>query len=59
MKKYIEGNIRNAIYFALGTVFFWAGISNVIQAFKCPEMSQTELFIHIPKSFVFDWKNCN
>jgi membrane protein involved in colicin uptake len=59
MKNYIKNNISNALYFVLVAVFLWAAISTMTQAFKCPEMSQTELFIHIPKSFVCDWQHCN
>jgi hypothetical protein len=33
----------------------WVGISTFIQALKCPEMSQTELLLHVPKSFICDW----
>lgn len=39
-------------------MFLWVGISTLIQAFKCKYMTQTELFLHIPKSFVCDWKKC-
>lgn len=46
------------LYFVLIAVFWWVVISNTIQAFKCPEMSMTELFIHIPKSLVCDWEHC-
>ena len=55
MIKYIKQNKSYVLYFVL----VWVSISNVIQAFKCPKMSQTELFLHIPKSFVCDWDNCN
>jgi hypothetical protein len=40
------------------SVMMWIMTTNVIQAFKCPEMSQTELFIHLPKSFILNFKNC-
>ena len=36
----------------------WANISTLIQAFKCPKMTQTELFNRIPKSFVGNFKTC-
>lgn len=36
----------------------WMSITNIIQAIKCPKMTQTELFLHIPKSFVCEWKVC-
>lgn len=54
-----KDKISNALYFVLVAVFSWVSISNTIQSFKCTKMTQTELFIHIPKSFVCDWKHCN
>lgn len=46
----------NAIFVLLVLSVLWLVISNLIQAFMCPEMTQTELFLHMPKSFVCDWK---
>ncbi len=46
-------------YVLLVAVFLWVSVSNIIQAFKCPKMTQTELFLHIHKSFVCDWQHCN
>lgn len=57
--KYIKDKISNTLYLVLVSMVVWAAISNIIQAFKCPEMTQTELFIHIPQSFLWDWQNCN
>jgi hypothetical protein len=37
----------------------WLATSSTIQRFKCKEMTETEIFLHIPKSFVCDWDNCN
>jgi len=59
MIKYIKENIGNALYFVLVAVFLWVSITNIIQSFKCPKMTQTELLIHIPKSFVCDWQHCS
>ena len=39
-------------------LFSWVSISTVIQMVKCPKMTQTELFMHIPNSFVCEWKQC-
>ena len=44
------------LYVLLILVITWVSITNLIQAFKCPKMTQTELFLHIPKSAVCDWK---
>jgi hypothetical protein len=59
MIKYIKEKTGNARYIVLISVFLWMAISNAIQAFKCPKMSQTELLIHMPKSFVCDWQHCS
>jgi len=36
----------------------WVGISCFIQRFKCPEMTETQIFLHIPRSVVCDWEDC-
>lgn len=39
-------------------VILWIAISNGIQAFKCPEMTETQLFLHLYKSFILDFQSC-
>jgi len=51
-------NIKDILKIILICVSLWVSISSIIQAFKCHEMTQTELFLHIPESFVCDWKDC-
>lgn len=46
-------------YVLLVAVFLWVAISSTIQRFKCAKLTETEIFIRIPKSFVCDWANCN
>jgi len=58
-KLKIKDYASNALYTVLVAVLLWVAISNMIQAFKCTSMTQTQLFLHIPKSFVCDWKHCN
>lgn len=36
----------------------WLHICNLVQAYKCPGMTGTELLFHLPKSFVLDWEEC-
>lgn len=55
MKKYIS----DALHLAALVLLLWVVISNITQAIKCPKMSQTELLMHIPKSFVRDYQHCN
>jgi len=38
-------------------VILWISISTVIQRFKTPELTETELLLRIPKSFICDWYN--
>lgn len=55
IKQYIIG----ISYTILVTILLWIAISSIIQAFKCPSMTQTQLFMHIPKSVICDWQDCN
>lgn len=43
---------------ALVSCFIWLAISNAIQAFKCPQLTNTELMFRIPKIFIADYKSC-
>lgn len=49
------GLIFNVVF---GSLILWVLISNTVQRFKCPTMTETELLLHIPKSFVCNWSEC-
>jgi hypothetical protein len=49
----------NTLYSLLVIISLWISISGFIQRFKCPSMTETELFLHIPKSVICDWEECN
>jgi len=34
----------------------WVAITSWVQAFKCPSMTQTQLFLNIPHSVILDFK---
>lgn len=55
----IQRTAGHLLYTLLTAVLLWVAVSTMIQAFKCPEMSQTELFLHIPKSFICAWVHCS
>ena len=60
MKKFrFKENYAIVVYAMLVAVFMWVAISSTIQRFKCTKLTETEIFIRIPKSFVCDWVNCN
>lgn len=58
-KSKIKKSISNILYVVIVAVFLWMAISTTIQRFKCDTMTETQLFLHIPKSFVCDWRHCN
>lgn len=58
-KLKIKDYASNALYTVLVAVLLWVAVSGFIQRFKCPSMTETELFLHIPKSVVCNWKHCN
>lgn len=55
----IKRTAGHLLYTLLTAVLLWVAISTMIQALKCPELSQTELFLRIPKSFICAWEHCN
>jgi hypothetical protein len=40
-------------------IILWTSVTCIIQRFKCPQMTETQLFINIPNSFMTNWKYCN
>jgi hypothetical protein len=36
----------------------WFGITRTIQAYKCPKMTNTELFLNTDNSFLLNFKEC-
>jgi len=37
-------------------IMLWVAITTTIQRFKNTEMTETELFLNIPDSFILNWK---
>jgi hypothetical protein len=37
-------------------VYLWIALTCTIQRFKCPSMTENELFLNIPQSIVCNWK---
>lgn len=53
-KKYSK--ITNIIWFILVLLLLWIGVTSTIAAFKNPKLTETELFLRIPKSFILNFK---
>lgn len=39
-------------------VFVWVAITLNIQRFMCTKLTETEIFLNIPKSFICNFKKC-
>ena len=39
-------------------VLLWVSVTITIQRFKCPELTETQLFKRIPHAFVLNWVDC-
>ena len=50
--------IRKIAYYIVISSFAWVSISCVIQRLKCPKMTETEILMNLPNSFIGDWKGC-
>jgi hypothetical protein len=59
MKNKILSNLINNVFALFIASLVWVGVSSTIQRFECPQMTETELFLHIPRSFMCDWRHCN
>lgn len=53
-KKY--NKIINIIWFILVLLLLWTAVTYSIAGFKNPKLTQTELFLRIPKSFVLNFE---
>lgn len=49
---------HNIIHVGLCIIFLWLGICNITQAIKCPAMTHTQLFQHIPESIILNFNEC-
>lgn len=52
MKKIID-----ILYYFLAVICMWIALTSTITRFKNTKMTQTEIFLHIPRSFVLDFNN--
>jgi len=58
MKKFFN-YLGKVLYYLLIIFMLWIVFSSMIQRFKCPKMTETEIFLHIPKSVTCDWEKCD
>jgi hypothetical protein len=56
MKRPILKNAEPLLYGFILIVAAWCSLTSAIMAFKHPEMTQTQVFLAIPKSFVLNFE---
>ena len=55
-----KAEIARKLFISLLMVsIMWLVVSISIQRFRCTKMTETELFLQIPRAFICDWKECN
>jgi len=54
-REKIEYIVENFAWWAIILIALWLGLTNAIYSLSHPEKTQTEVFLHIPKSFICDF----
>jgi len=58
MKNWIKERklIKEIGYWLIIVLILWVWGTNVVQAFKCPSMTRTQQFLHLPKTVILDFQ---
>lgn len=56
-KKRIDLTLE-IIHYTSVLLWLWTAGTSMTQSFMCARLTQTEVFMRIPKSFVMDFINC-
>ncbi len=54
-----ELNKKAKLQLILILILLWAGATTMTQRFKCPKLSETELFLMLPENIILNFKDCN
>lgn len=55
-KKKLKDIIYLILLFLLFVVISWNAVTSIIYRFKNPKKTETEVLLHIPKSFILNFK---
>jgi len=55
--KETKNNISTLIIIIFMIAIMWVSLTTLIQRFSNPHLTETELFLNIPKSFILDFNN--
>lgn len=50
--------IGNFLLIVVYGIVIWTIITCTVQRFKCVKLTETELFLKIPHSFICEWEPC-
>ena len=56
--KWFKSNPTAILMILIVLFILWIWLTNIIQAFCCPSMTQTQLFLHIFKSMMLKFNYC-
>lgn len=59
MKNKTKDTINQVLLFIIVVFCIWMPVSKIIQASKCPQLTQTQLFMKIQKSIICKWEKCD
>lgn len=51
-------NKKRLLWYLLIAVLLYMAIANMVQKFSCPEMTETQLFLHFWETITLDLKHC-
>lgn len=54
-----EQRNQKRIFIICLIILVWAVPCSLTQRFKCPKMTETELFLSLPKNLIFQFNDCN
>ena len=54
----MKNKIFKIIYWFTIIICLHISVTSIIQAIKCSKMTQSELFLNIPNSFMLNWNKC-
>jgi hypothetical protein len=55
----MKDKITETLFFLFIICMLWIGLTSLIYGFFNTDKTQTQIFLHIPKSFILDFKKVN
>ena len=59
MKQITKYKIHVIVKSFIAMFFLWMAVTTIIQRVKNPQLTETQILLKVPKSFMLDWDNAN